>query len=396
MTAAGALRTADTVVVSKAGVIAATLQRLVDGSIEFSYLPDYAGPPIASGLPLGIAPVITSNGGLPPFFTNLLPEGRRLTAIRRLLKAPADDDLSMLLAVGGDLVGDVEVTVPGAAPLAMAEVHARVGSFDRVSFADVLENALGPTGLIASGIPGVQDKVSSAMITLPQGPHYILKLSPPEFPFLVENEAFFLEAARASGLRVATASLVHDRNGVAGLQVTRFDRADGERLAVEDACQVLNVYPVRKYDQPAVHVVDALAARCQARPVAARDLYAQMAFAYLSGSGDAHAKNFSVVQDRNGEWRVAPAYDLPSTYPYGDTTMALSVEGRTSGLTRARMLSFADTIGLSRRAAIRCLDDLTSAADVWLERLGELPFDERRIHALGRFLRYRQRELRTD
>ena len=76
--------------------------------------------------------------------------------------------------------------------------------------------------------------------------------------------------------------------------------------------------------------------------------------------------------------------------------MALPVEGRTSGLTRARMLSFADTIGLSQRAAIRCLDDLTSAADVWLERLGELPFDERRIHALGRFLRYRQRELRTD
>lgn len=387
-------RRADAATVFKSGTPAASLRRLHDGSIEFDYLPDYPGPPIASSLPLSTAPTVTTNGGLPPFFTNLLPEGRRLTAIRRLLKAPADDDLSMLLAVGGDLVGDVEVAAQGGEPLALAEVPERVDSFADVRFADVLEAALGPTGLTASGIPGVQDKVSSAMITLPHGSHYILKLSPPEFPFLVENEAFFLTAARASGLRVSEARLVQDRDGVTGLQVTRFDRDNGDRFAVEDACQMLNVYPVRKYDQTAADVVDALMSRCQAAAVAARDLFAQMVFAYLSGNGDAHAKNFSVLQNPAGEWRVAPAYDLPSTFPYGDTTMALPIEGRTSGLTRARMLSFADRIRLSRRAASRVLNDLTASADDWLDRLGELPFDSRRIHDLERFLRYRQRELR--
>lgn len=395
MTADPALRTVDSATVLKNGIPAATLRRLLDGSVEFGYHPDYDGPAIASSLPRDTAPIVTSNGGLPPFFTNLLPEGRRLTAIRRLLKAPGDDDLTMLLAVGGDLVGDVEAAPEGAGPLDIAAVPERVQDFADLRFSSVLEEALGPAGLMASGIPGVQDKVSSAMITLPHGREYILKLSPPEFPFLVENEAFFLDAARISGLRTVDAEVVRDRDGVAGLQVTRFDRADGKRFAVEDACQVLNVYPVRKYDRPAAEVVDALASLCQARPVAARELFAQIAFAYLSGNGDAHAKNFSIMQDPTGEWHVAPAYDLPSTYPYGDSTMALSIEGRSSGLTRARMLSFADTIGLSQRAAIRTLDDLTSAADEWLERLLALPFDERRIHELGRFLRYRQQELRT-
>jgi serine/threonine-protein kinase HipA len=323
-----------------------------------------------------------------------LPEGRRLTAVRRVLKTAADDDLSMLLAVGGDLVGDVEVSPPDGDAGTLAEVSTRVGGFDQISFAEVLEGTLGPTGLAASGIPGIQDKVCSARITLPHGRDYILKLSPPEFPFLVENEAFFLAAARTSGLRVVDAELVRNREGTAGLQVVRFDRAAGTRLAAEDACQVLDVYPVRKYGRTATDVVQALAQRCQARPVAARDLYAQMVFAYLSGNGEAHAKNFSIVQEATGEWRIAPAHDLPSTFPYGDTTIALAIDGRTSDLTRARMLPYAHAIGLSQRAAIRILDDLTSSADIWLDRLDELPFDSRRIHELRRFLRYRQREIR--
>ncbi len=187
---------------------------------------------------------------------------------------------------------------------------------------------------------------------------------------------------------------MHDCEGTAGLQVVRFDRGADSRLAAEDACQILNVYPVRKYDQTAATVVRALAERCQSRAMAARDLFGQMVFAYLSGNGDAHAKNFSIVQQPSGEWWIAPAYDLPSTFPYGDKTMALTIDGRTSNLTRARMLSFAATIGLSQRAATRVLDDLTEAADVWLDRLDELPFDPRRIHDLRKFLRYRQAEIR--
>lgn len=388
------LRRVERADVHKKGLPAATLQRLRDGSVEFAYLRDYEGPAVASNLPTNGSRVVTSNGGLPPFFTNLLPEGRRLTAIRRLLRAATDDDLTMLLAVGGDLVGDVQVTPEGSAPLAVGEVPQRVRRFEDVSFARVLEEALGPSGAAASGIAGVQDKVSSAMITLPHGRDYILKLSPPEYPYLVENEAFFLDAARDCGLPTVDAYVVRDREDKAGLQVTRFDRVPGGgRLAVEDACQILNVHPVRKYDPSAADVVRALASLCQAGAVATRDAFAHVVFAYLSGNGDAHAKNFSVVQDSSGEWHLAPAYDMPSTYPYGDTSMALSIEGRTAGLTRERMLHFADTIGLSRRAAVRTLDHLCASSDGWLGRLDQLPFDERRKHDLHRFLRHRQGEL---
>jgi serine/threonine-protein kinase HipA len=165
------------------------------------------------------------------------------------------------------------------------------------------------------------------------GDRYILKVNPPEFPHLVENEAFLLAAARRSGLTTVDATLVADRSGRVGLAVRRFDRSTGadgtvRSIAVEDGCQVLNRYPAAKYAVTAEQVVAGLVGVTRAHPVAARQLFAQLVFAYLTGNGDAHAKNFSVLESGSGEWRIAPAYDLPSWQPYGDHTLALSIGGR--------------------------------------------------------------------
>ncbi len=98
--------------VYKAGRPAATITR-GDGAVRFEYLPEYAGPPVAHTLPLDRT-VTTYGGALPPFFTGLLPEGRRLNAVRRAAKTSSDDDLTLLLMVGSDMVGDVTVFPEGA------------------------------------------------------------------------------------------------------------------------------------------------------------------------------------------------------------------------------------------------------------------------------------------
>ena len=68
---------------------------------------------------------------------------------------------------------------------------------------------------------------------------------------LVENEAFFLDAAHTSGLTVPPHQLVADRHGAPGLLVRRFDRitVSGEvrALAVEDGCQAADRPPADKY-----------------------------------------------------------------------------------------------------------------------------------------------------
>jgi serine/threonine-protein kinase HipA len=382
----------------KAGSHAASLRR-DGGDVVFEYLPTYLGPPIAFTLPRDVGQQRRAAGALPPFFTGLLPEGRRLSAIQRAAKTSADDELTLLLAVGADTVGDVQIFAAGVQPDLDGAVVQNAPKLEDADFREVFERAITPSSLDRAALAGVQDKVSGGVISLPvshSGAAWILKLDPPEYPGVVENEAFFLAAARDSGLEVAGAEIVRDRNGVPGLLVRRFDRSvtPSGRLAFaqEDACQVLGRYPADKYRVTTEEVISGLAACTGAPVVAARTMLQQFAFAYLTCNGDAHAKNFSVL--RRGEWRIAPAYDLVCTQVYGDHTLALSLGGKTrEDVGRKDFLELGARVGVPAKATARVLDELLAAVPGWLGRLDELPFDEGRIHRLHKACAYRVRRL---
>lgn len=387
--------------VYKQGRLAASLARRPEG-VEFRYTRDYldsGGPAVATTLPVSPEPILTPAGAVPPFFAGLLPEGRRLTALRRQVKTSADDELSLLLAVGADVIGDVQVLPAGVVPYEVPPAVA-VSDFNTANFREVFARAVGATP-DRVGISGVQDKVSARMITLPvqqAGASHLLKLNPPELPALVENEAFFLDAARRSGLRVPHNQLVTDATGDSGLLIRRFDRRAGTdgravALAVEDGCQVLGRYPADKYAVTAEQVCAALCAPADAPLVAARELLRQLAFAYLTGNGDAHAKNLAILQD--GEWLVSPAFDLPSSYLYGDTTVALPVAGRGGAdVPRHAFVTFGASLGLPERAVGGALDELCERVDAWLPDLGRLPFPAAVLGKLRRTVEYRRRLLR--
>jgi serine/threonine-protein kinase HipA len=388
--------------VYKQGIRAATLTRTPDG-IKFEYLPSWTregGPSVASTLPVSDIPVIRPGGALPAYFSGLLPEGRRLGVLLRQVKTSADDELSLLLVIGSDVVGDVQVLPEDGDPSKVPQ-HLEVNDFAEISFNEILVDL----GIRAErvGIPGVQDKISTALLNLPvahQGSRFILKLNPSEFPFVVENEEFFIRAAKSSGLSVASAELVTDKDGIHGLLVTRFDRVPsgviGEpgMLAMEDASQALGQPPADKYLITSEEAFKALTALCLAPKPAARIFISQLVFAYLTGNGDAHAKNFSVMQLQTGEWVPTPAYDLPSTYFYGDFTMAMSICGRNSDNIRGiEFVELGKHLGLPERAVRRVITEQCNHMDTWLPLVTALPFDPAKIAKLQKFAQYRRDRL---
>lgn len=403
MRAVDELRGVERATVLKQGVPAGTLERRMD-SVIFSYRDDYRashGPPVATTLPVGDPVVTHAPGALPPFFSGLLPEGRRLTALRAAAKTSADDELTLLLVVGGDTVGDVQV-VPEGDDAGDVQPLATVSEWSAIRFSELLAASVGGRARVDRvAMAGVQDKVSARMINVPvarAAGRYMLKLDPPEFPHLVANEAFFLDAARRSGLETAEAELVQDAEGVTGLLVRRFDRVslpDGgvRMLAQEDACQVLGRYPADKYRVTTERVVEALASVCRARPVAALTLLRQFAFAYLTCNGDAHGKNFSVLRV-NDEWRVAPAYDVPTSYVYDDHTLALALNGRRrEDVGRDDFIALGAAVGVRAPAVARVLDELAERTDAWIDAVDELPFDPGLLRKLRRAIEYRRGRL---
>lgn len=386
--------------VYKQGRLAATLERTAEG-VAFTYLPSWiheGGPAIASSLPVTTIAQIRPGGALPAYFSGLLPEGRRLGALRRETKTSADDELSLLLGVGGDVVGDVQI-VPEGSPLSEIPPRVEVSDFNEISFAALLREQ----GLVTEriGIAGFQDKVSAAVLNLPiaqRGERFILKLNPPEYKHVVENEDFFLRAARISGLTTAQARVVKDVEGETGLLVTRFDRIPVKAtkplaLAMEDATQVLGRPPADKYIISTEDAFSALANICLAPLPAARNFVAQLVFAYLSGNGDAHAKNFSVMKSPDGEWQPTPAYDLPSTYFYDDDSMAMTVHGKSTDLGGRDFVFLGAHLGLPERAVRRIIKNISDGIDLWLPKIDELPYSDALRAKFIRHTNYRRKRL---
>jgi serine/threonine-protein kinase HipA len=388
--------------VYKGEMLAARIERRPDGSTSFRYLPDYVRrwrkgapvEPIATTLPIDAGEVVSPSGALPPFFAGLLPEGHRLTLLQRAVKTSADDELSLLLAVGADVPGDVQVVITGEAPTDRAPLLG-ADAPETIDFTALVN------GVDRHAIPGVQQKASASMISTPlstRSGRYILKLSPPDYPLLVENEAAHLLAAKPLKIPVTRAALVADRHDVVGLLVERFDRLplpDGswQRLALEDATQVLALPPASKYSVPAEQAVTALAAVTSAPLVATRNLYLQFVWAWLTGNGDLHAKNISVLRSSAGRWTIAPIYDVPCTLVYGDRSMALPIDGRTTNLRARHWRGFAAAIGLPERAALSANTlALKAASSV---DLGSIGFTGSPLNGALRELRMRRDELST-
>lgn len=392
--------------VRRNGVRVGTLTRTKRGSV-FEYAAD-ARPleseeGIAFTLPYAARRFETTGVNLHPFFAGLLPEGLRLRALVRRLKKSEDDLLGLLVAVGGDCVGDVSV-VPEGAPDAPSEPTVDTAKLATVRFRDLFEESIAYAAGRRSREPtiaGVQEKVSAARISFPirgaeKGRAYILKLDPADKPLLVANEHFFMRMAGACGLDAARVALVTDRSGASGLLVERFDRtfADGRTRALhqEDACQLLDRYPADKYDVSCLEIGDALVRVCSAPAVEARSFLRLWAFSYVIGNGDLHAKNVSVLRDE-GRVGITPAYDLLTTLPYGDRRMALKMGARDDNLRRREFVQMGERLGVRAKATEAMLDALGEAIAPWIERVPEIGFDARRTADLERTMRKRLRDV---
>lgn len=386
--------------VLKQGLPAATLTQ-TGSDVTFEYLPEYLesnAPAIATTLPKSENKKTYSAGATPAYFAGLLPEGRRLNAIARRLKTSASDDLSLLLELGGDAIGDVQIVDPedSIVPSTAIELPRDLSNH---SFQELRERHFDSQ---AAGLPGFQDKISSKMLNAPakkQGLEYIIKLNPIEAPHAVENEFYFLNLAKKVGLETAEFELLEDRDGEHALQLRRFDRViesgNSTRLAMEDACQVMDLYPAQKYDSEFEVVADGLLFHTHAKKFAALTLVKQLIFNYLIGNGDAHAKNFAILKLPSREWRIAPAYDLLCTAFYEDRDMALSLGGKKSGWKRSDLIEFGESLGVPSHVVSGVIDGTIARLGNFTEEIdsGALPFPRHLRYEVSKLLRSRAKAL---
>ena len=352
------------------------VSRLPGDQYVFAFERAYADDPERPALglyftdPLGrlLVDLRPERGRLPPFFSNLLPEGLLLKYLAERAGLRAGDEYALLAALGADLPGALTVEPAGEAGTAAER---------------------GPLRPMRFSLAGMQLKFSARAdrrkrLTIPvdgAGGSWIVKLSSRRFPAVAENEFALMALAGRAGIAVPEARLLPtadirglptaaaERMEARALAVRRFDRTDGGgRVHMEDFAQVFGQHPEDKYARRScadiARVLDAAAGRGDALEFVRR-----VVFCMLIGNGDMHLKNWSLLYPDGRTPALSPAYDLLSTVAYlpGDD-FALPFGGTTelSRLDRGRADEFAAQAGLPAAEVWRVVEETVERTrDAW-------------------------------
>ncbi len=157
---------------------------------------------------------------------------------------------------------------------------------------------------------------------------YILKPAPKagkKQDQIPANEHLTMQIARqVYKIETAANALIFFKNGAPAYITKRFDVAsDGSKIGQEDFASLAGRTPQThganyKYLGNYLLLFELLEAYVPAYKVEAPKLLKVILFNYLFSNGDAHLKNFSLVETPMGDYRLSPAYDLLNTHIHVD------------------------------------------------------------------------------
>ena len=360
---------------------------------SFSYDANYLANPVDGALSFALPLCAGKFDSMKTynFFANLLPPRVVRQRLGASLHLSQHNVFGFLKAIGGDCAGAVSLYPEWVKPTPQDIERTRVlADAEAVRILKSLKRrplyAAGEEGYRYSGA-GAQDKlivrIEDGKIVLPlygTPSTHIIKPSADGFDDSVQNEYFCQRLAMEVGLSASRAGIIA-LGGDLYYVSERYDReiVDGKprRLHQEDFCQLLSIDPEAKYEADGgPGIADCMSAIRSMRLAAASQLgfIDALAFNYLIGNADAHAKNMSVVY-RGKKAMLAPLYDLVSTavYPELSRDMAMGIGGDAGfmKISRSSFANMANDCGVSPKIVLARLDALRGRIVVSAERIAE-------------------------
>jgi len=289
----------------------------------------------------------------------------------------------------------------GLAQQIMAErgsLDARMGDGDgpdREAMRDILRVGTSAGGARPKAVIAMNDegRVLSGQTAVPDGYDYWLlkfdgvsdlELGAPAGYGRIEYAYYLM--ARAAGIGMSECRLLEE-NGRAHFMTRRFDRQGNDKLHLQSLCGIAHY----DYNTPGAYGYEQafeVMRRLRLTKAEAVQQYRRMLFNVVARNQDDHTKNIAFLMDRDGRWRLAPAFDVIYAHnPKGQWTdqHQMSINGKRDHFTRADLLAVGESISVSQPGEI--LDEIVTVVSEWPAYAGQAGVDADRASQIGATLR---------
>ena len=156
--------------------------------------------------------------------------------------------------------------------------------------------------------------------------------------------------AKDAGIIMTECQLLEE-NGRAHFMTRRFDRAYGiGKLHVQSFCAIAHYDFSNIIGYSYEQLFETM--RSLLLPYTdAEQLYRRMVFNVIAKNCDDHTKNFALIMDKTGQWKLAPAFDICHSYRPGSEWVSqhsLSINGKHKDITRQDLLFVAKKMNIKR------------------------------------------------
>lgn len=198
---------------------------------------------------------------------------------------------------------------------------------------------------------------------------FILKPPTSQFKELPENEDITMHLADLAKIKTARHGLIRLKSGELAYITKRFDRNKGEKIAVEDFCQLSENLTEHKYRGSIEKIGKLVYLYTRNQGYEAQRLFELVVFCYLTGNADMHLKNFSLIENSLGEYELSPAYDLLNTaivIPEDEEESALNINGKKSKLNLTDFKALASSLKISDKSLAAIFKRFEAVFPAWI------------------------------
>lgn len=175
-----------------------------------------------------------------------------------------------------------------------------------------------------------KNKGNSRLTIIELWGEYILKPQHEKLDNMPEAEDLTMHLAEIFDISVCNHTLLRATDGSLVYIAGRFDRVKGEKIHVEDFCQLSEFLTEKKYKGSYEKGGKLIQKYCTNSGLDILRYFELLLFCYLTGNNDMHLKNFSLLHLENGI-ALSPAYDLLNVnlvFPKDQEEMALLLNGK--------------------------------------------------------------------
>lgn len=188
---------------------------------------------------------------------------------------------------------------------------------------------------------------------------FICKPQTLQFEQMPETEDLTMHLAELARIDVVPHTLIRMADDALCYLTRRIDRtATGEKIAMEDMCQLTERQTEHKYKSSYERIAKAIGQYSSIPKMDITNYFEVILFSWITGNNDMHLKNFSLYEPNDGMIRLAPAYDLINAAilnPKDDEELALTLNGKKKKLKHSDFIAAGLTMGLERKTIERLI-----------------------------------------